>query len=122
MFMKNAEVSALLHAIDAGKLNFSDVISFIDDHYRYTPVEFHNGEAHNPAGVNEGSAKVFGFAQLHGLNQADTLKLFCEHYQAVKNTPNGNDHTNIRNFLFWGWRAFLMPRNPLSPRQAVLST
>lgn len=114
--MNHTQVSALLNAIDQGTVYFADVISFIDDHYRYTPAAFHNGELSNIAGVNEGSAKVFGFAKLNGLNQSDTLKLFCEHYQAVLNNPNGNDHANIRNFLYWGWRAFLMPHNPLSPR------
>lgn len=113
---RGVEVSALLCAIDEGKIAFADVISFIDDRYRYRPVAFYNGEAVNPAGVNEGSAKVFAFARRHNLNQADTLKLFCEHYQSVLDTPNGSDHANIRNFLYWGWRAFLMESDPLQPR------
>lgn len=112
----NTQASALLNAIHADKLNFADVISFIDDHYRYTPVAFVNGEISNPAGTNEGSAKIFGFAKLNGLSQIDTLKLFCEHYQSVINNPSGHDHANIRNFLYWGWRAFLMPDNPLTAR------
>lgn len=109
-------VSALLAAIDESKLNFNDVISFINDNYHYTPVAFTNGALHNSAGTNEGSAKIFGFAKLQGLNAVDTLKLFCEHYQAVLATPNGNDHANIRNFIHWGWQGFAMPTNSLTPR------
>ena len=110
------EVSKLLHALDDGQMTFKDVIAHIDGHYDYTPCEFRNGEAVNPAGVNEGSAKVFGFAKLHGLNQLDTLKLFAEHYKSVKDTPDGTDHANIRNFMRYGWQGFDMPINPLSAR------
>lgn len=111
-----ASVSALLNAIDNDKLSFDDVLVFIDSNYRYTPTDFSNGEIVNKAGTNEGSARIFGLAKLHGLNQKDTLKLFCEHYQAVLSTPNGHDHPNIRNFMRYGWQGFLMTTNSLSPR------
>lgn len=124
------QVSVLLHAIDVGvapsdlispndatrALCFADILGFIDAHYHYHPVTFTNGTVHNAVGTNEGSAKVFGFAKLHDLSQSDTLKLFCEHYQAVIDNPTGIDHPNIRNFRFWGWRAFAMPHNPLTPK------
>ncbi len=114
--MNALDISTILNAVTARTINFADVISFIDDNYHYTPVEFTNGQVVNPAGVNEGSAKVFGFAKLHGLNQLNTLALFCEHYQSVLDNPDGQDHANIRSFLYWGWQAFSMPTNPLSPR------
>ncbi|MDO5651658.1 MAG: HopJ type III effector protein [Moraxella sp.] len=110
------DVSALLNAISLGKLNFQDVLSFIHDHYHYTPVAFDNGELHNAAGENEGSAKIFAFAKLHGLNQIDTLALFAEHYQAVLANPEGNDHANIRNFMHYGWLALNMPTPALQER------
>lgn len=110
------DLSALLTAAQLGTFNFDDVISFIGDHYRYTPVAFTNGTLNNPAGVNEGSCKVFAFAKLHKLNQLDTLSLFCEHYTDVKNTPKGTTHPNIRSFLYWGWQAFSMPTLPLIDR------
>lgn len=109
-------ISALLNAIDEGKMGFVDVIGFIDANYRYTPVAFTNGTLHNEAGVNENSAKIFAFAQLNGLNVPDTLRLFCEHYQAVLAVPNGNDHANIRHFMYWGWQGFAMPVSALVPR------
>ncbi len=114
--MKNIDVSRLLHGIDLGQLTFADILAFIDAHFIYTPVTFYNGEMVNALGVNEGSAKIFSFAKLHGLNQLDTLKLFAEHYQAVLNTPNGVDHANIRNFMHYGWQGFGMPVSALTPR------
>lgn len=112
----NTEVSKLLYGLESGELSFKDVIAHIDGHYSYHPIEFYNGEVVNPAGTNEGSAKVFSFAKLHGLNQLDTLKLFGEHYQAVLDSPNGTDHANIRNFMYYGWQGVGMTINALSPR------
>lgn len=119
MSIRHSDVSALLNGLNKKAISFNDVINFIDDFYRYSPVSFTNGEAHNDTGVNEGSAKVFGFAKHHNLNQLDTLKLFGEHYESVLATPNGTDHPNIRNFLHWGWQGFLMEKNPLTERPSV---
>lgn len=114
--MNHTDISRLLNGIEQGGLMFKDVLAFIDANYTYTPVAFHNGEAVNPAGTNEGSAKVFSLAKLHGLNQLDTLKLFAEHYQAVLDKPDGTDHANIRNFLHYGWQGFGMPVSALTAR------
>ncbi|WP_182405518.1 HopJ type III effector protein [Psychrobacter sp. GP33] len=114
MGIRQSDVSALLNGLHKKAIGFSDVISFIDDFYLYEPVPFVNGMVHNAAGENEGSAKIFGFAKLHGLNQLDTLALFAEHYANVQAMPNGTEHANIRNFLHWGWQGFLMQHNPLS--------
>ena len=116
--LSTQQVSALLVAIDNGQSAFADVIAFIEQHYHYTPVDFVNGDQHNQAGTNEGSAKVFGFALLNGLNQTDTLRLFAEHYKSVLATPDGNDHANIRNFMHYGWQGFSMPTNALKPKSA----
>lgn len=110
------KVSALLTAVQSGDFTFLDVISFIDDHYHYTPTTFRNGEVNNTSGTNEGSCKVFGFAKANRLNQTDTLSLFCEHYKKVQDTPSGHDHANIRAFRYWGWQAFDMPQSPLRLR------
>lgn len=114
--MRTTDISRLLAGVANQSLSFSDVIAFIDANYHYTPVEFSNGEVVNPAGTNEGSAKVFSLAKLHGLNQLDTLSLFAEHYQSVLATPAGTDHANIRNFLHYGWQAFGMPTLALTPK------
>lgn len=93
----------LLAQLSAGEVKFSDVIAYIESRYTHTPTAFKNGQQSNAATENQGSAKVFTFAQLNGLNQADTLSLFAEHYAAVKATPNATDHQNIRQFMLSGW-------------------
>ncbi|GHP09478.1 hypothetical protein PPROV_000821300 [Pycnococcus provasolii] len=87
---------------------FSEVMQIIDRAYVYTPTTFVNGvdtdeQVVNNAGENNGSAKVFGFGRMHGLNQEQTLRLFCEHYESVKANPDGTDHGNIRAFMKHGW-------------------
>lgn len=116
MSIRPTDVSALLNGLQKKAIGFNDVIKFIDDCYYYTPTPFVNGLQHNLAGENENSAKILGFAKLHGLNKIDTLTLFGEHFEAVKNHPNGTDHANIRNFLHWGWEGVLMQKNPLVDR------
>ena len=96
-------VKDLLARLEAGTAQFADVISLIDMHYQHTPTAFQNGAQHNTAEQNQGSAKVFSFAKLNGLDQAQTLRLFAEHYQSVLATPDGTDHQNIRQFMMNGW-------------------
>ena len=85
-------------------VEFSDVISCIEANYHYTPVSFTNGDASNDAGTNEGSCKIFAFAQLNHLNQSETLALFGTYYRDdVLAHPSNNDHANIRNFMQGAW-------------------
>jgi len=93
----------LLAQLKDGSAKFADVIAFIESRYQHTPTQFQNGAQFNAATENQGSAKVFSFAQLEGLNQADTLSLFAEHYASVLATPEGTDHQNIRQFMQNGW-------------------
>jgi hypothetical protein len=84
-------------------ISFQEVISFIDENYHFTPTDFQNGNQYNEAGQNNGSCKVFSFAKLNNLSKEETLLLFCEHYQEVLNTPDSDNHVNIRNFMQFGW-------------------
>ena len=93
----------LLNQLQSGEAKFSDVIAFIEARYTHTPTAFQNGQQHNAATENQGSAKVFSFAQLNELDQAQTLSLFAEHYASVLATPEGTDHQNIRQFMQHGW-------------------
>ena len=93
----------LLAQLKDGTAKFADVLAFIEAHYQHTPTAFKNGAQSNAATENQGSAKVFSFAKLQGLNQADTLSLFAEHYAAVLTTPDATDHQNIRQFMQHGW-------------------
>ncbi|WP_294319109.1 HopJ type III effector protein [uncultured Chryseobacterium sp.] len=88
----------------ADDIQFKDVIAFIDEHYDFTPTKFTNGNAVNEAGQNNGSCKVFSFAQLNDLSKQETLNLFGEFYREdVLKNPEGTDHQNIRNFMHTGW-------------------
>ena len=93
----------LLNQLQTGEAKFADVIAFIEARYVHTPTAFKNGQQANGTNENQGSAKVFSFAQLNGLDQAQTLSLFAEHYAAVLATPEGADHQNIRQFMQNGW-------------------
>ncbi|QEQ97249.1 HopJ type III effector protein [Neptunomonas concharum] len=89
------------------QVDFEDSIAVISEHFDYTPTAFTNGlsdsKAINGAGQNEGSCKIFAFAKLMELNEQQTLHCFGRFYQDVLNTPEGNDHANIRNFMQDGW-------------------
>ncbi len=97
------QLTALIQQLKDNSLPFKEVLAFIDTYYQHQPTAFKNGEAYSEATQNQGSARVFAFAQLNGLSKEDTLYLFAEHYQAVLNSPNGTDHQNIRQFMTHGW-------------------
>ncbi|OTG67511.1 HopJ type III effector protein [Acinetobacter silvestris] len=96
-------VQELLKQLQSGTAKFSDVIAFIEARYQHTPTAFANGQQHNTATENQGSAKVFSFAQLNHLDQQQTLNLFAEHYASVLATPEAVDHQNIHQFIQNGW-------------------
>lgn len=97
------EITALLQSLKAGQTRFAGVIEFINNHYEHQQAAFKNGEVYNQADQNQGSARVFAFAALNGLNAENTLSLFAEHYQSVLDNPVGTDHQNIRQFMLHGW-------------------
>lgn len=85
-------------------ISFTGVIAYIDENFDFTPTKFTNGETVNEANQNNGSCKVFSFAQLHQLSKDETLALFGDFYRTdVLQNPNGDDHQNIRNFMKFGW-------------------
>lgn len=106
----------LLTQLAAGEAKFSDVIAFIEARYTHTPTAFKNGVQQNAANENQGSAKVFSFAQLQGLNQTETLSLFAEHYASVLATPEATDHQNIRQFMQHGWDGITFEGQALSKK------
>ena len=96
-------------------VEFSRVIELIDQHYNFTPTRFSNGGLVSQAGENSGSCKIFAFAKLHELSEAETLACFGHYYRDdVLNHPNGEDHQNIRRFMLSGWAGLDMPVMPLS--------
>jgi hypothetical protein len=107
MSATNNTVKQLLSAInnDPSTVEFSQVMAVIGSEYHYSATAFTNGDTHNEAGTNEGSCKLFSFAQLNNLSEAKTLACFGDYYRKdVLQHPEGNDHANIRNFMVSGWK------------------
>lgn len=99
-------VTQLLELIsqDPQNVSFDDVINTINETYQYSPTTFSNGDVVNESGTNEGSCKIFAFAQLNDLSQEQTLACFGKYYRDdVLANPEGSDHGNIRNFIVTGW-------------------
>ncbi|CAA0114892.1 Uncharacterised protein [BD1-7 clade bacterium] len=98
-------------------VQFADVIAHIESNYNYTPTRFTNADAVNDAGTNEGSCKIFAFAQLNNLPEAQTLMLFGDFYRNdVLENPEGTDHANIRNFIQHGWAGINFDGTALSAK------
>lgn len=113
----------LLQRIDDSpeSIAFDEVMAVIDEHYHYTPTDFHNGigddALHNAAGNNAGSCRIFAFAQLHGLDEDSTLACFGSFYRDdVLKFPDRNDHGNIRRFMRDGWAGIRFSGSPLKSK------
>ena len=99
-------LASFLTRLHAGEIDFEDTITVINALYNYTPTRFVNGLTNtvtNEAGQNEGSCRIFAFAQLNALSKADTLACFGRFYREVLNDPTGTSHGNIRAFMRDGW-------------------
>ncbi len=110
------QIQSLLKQLKEGSLQFKGVLEFIDAHYNHQPTAFKNGVAYNEATQNQGSARVFSFAQLNNLNKEETLSLFAEHYQSVLSSVDGTDHQNIRQFMIHGWPGIVFEGKALVPK------
>ncbi|VAW70277.1 Type III effector HopPmaJ [hydrothermal vent metagenome] len=100
-------------------INFEDTISTIDEHYVFTATLFNNADLSNPAGQNNGSCKIFAFAQLHDLTEEQTLHCFGGYYRKdVLQNPDANDHQNIRNFIKTGWHGIVFDSPALNLKSA----
>lgn len=95
-------------------LEFSDTMAVIEENYCFTETAFVNGDQQNDTGQNSGSCKLFAFALLHKLSQAQTLACFGGYYRDdVLQHEKGNDHQNIRQFMVTGWQGVNFVASPL---------
>lgn len=86
------------------RVEFTDTMAVIDANYVFTETAFSNGVQQNVAGENSGSCKIFSFAQLNELSEAQTLACFGIYYRDdVLDHPEASDHQNIRQFIINGW-------------------
>lgn len=103
------------------EISFDETISIITESYHYTASEFSNGldddKLINATGTNEGSCKIFAFAQMNKLTQQQTLNLFGDYYRKdVLQDPDGSGHQNIRNFMQFGWQGIHFSQQVLSAK------
>jgi hypothetical protein len=106
-----------------GQVSFDETLLIISENYDYAPTEFSSGlgdsKLINVAGSNEGSCKIFSFAQINLLNQQQTLNLFGDFYsKEVLQSPLGSGHHNIRNFIKYGWKGIDFTNQALSPNKS----
>jgi hypothetical protein len=113
------QLSALLIALKEGTVTFNEVIDFIAVYYQHQPTAFKNGNVYNEATQNQGSARVFAFAQINSLSAEDTVNLFAEHYRAVLANPESTDHQNIRQFMAYGWPGLVFEGEALVLKQRL---
>ena len=98
-------------------ISFSEVISYIDEKYNFSPSRWTNGKTVNEANQNNGSCKIFSFAKLQNLTTEQTLSLFGDYYRKdVLQNPEGTDHQNIRNFMESGWEGIVFEGNTLQEK------
>ena len=96
-------------------IEFNDTMSVIDEYYTFSPTSFINGTTYNEAGENNGSCKLFAFAQLQKLSEQETLACFGAYYRDdVLKNPEADNHQNIRNFMQKGWSGIKMAGEALS--------
>jgi hypothetical protein len=117
--IKNISLSTFIEKLlqNSEGVEFTDVIEIINRHYCYKPTTFINGDLHNEAGTNEGSCKIFYFAQLNKLTEQQTLSCFGHYYRDdVLNNPDGDDHGNIRNIIKTGWQQLTFDAVALLPK------
>lgn len=94
---------------------FPETIAVIEANYDFEPTAFENGLQHNMVNENNGSCKIFAFAQLQNLSEEATLACLGAYYfEDVLKNSEGNDHQNIRNFIISGWNGIAFYGEPLT--------
>lgn len=98
-------------------IQFEETMAVIEANYLFTPTAFTNGDTKNQADQNNGSCKIFAFAQLNQLEPAAALACFGHFYRVdVLGNPQGDDHANIRNFIKYGWQGIAFEGQALSAK------
>jgi hypothetical protein len=118
------DMSAFREQLASNTVIFSDTLALVEKWYNLHPTSFKNGldtkTVENAKGSNEGSLKVFALGRLNGFTPDQVLACFGEHYRDVLNTPNGDDHQNIRQFMRHGWAGVRFENAPLTLKAALV--
>ncbi len=96
------------------QIEFTETMAVIDNHYKFTPTAFKNGDVKNAEGQNSGSCKLFAFAKAENLTKEETLACFGKFYfDDVLKDPKGDGHQNIRNFMSTGFNGLVFEQDAL---------
>jgi len=99
------------------RIEFQDIIAFIEANFIFTPTAFTNGKVQNDANQNNGSCKLLALGQYLELTNEQTLALFGNYYRDdVQGNPAGSDHANIRNFMQTGAEGVTFEVFPLAAK------
>jgi hypothetical protein len=113
------ELKAFIEKLNAAPetVQFEDSMAVIEQNFEFTPTRFENGETVNEANQNNGSCKIFAFAELQGLSEQQALACFGHFYREdVLQHPDNTDHQNIRNFIKTGWGGVKFDSAALAPK------
>jgi hypothetical protein len=111
---------AFLTSLQSGQHEFATTLTFIEHWYEFTPTAFDNGPVHNTEKQNQGSCKVLALAELLQLSDEQTLLCFGEHYRDVLDTPDVDNHHNLRRLLRDGRSDVHFDQFPLQAKQEAL--
>jgi hypothetical protein len=118
------DMTAFRQQLASHKVVFSDTLALVEKWYNLHPTSFKNGldaqVVENAIGTNEGSLKVFALGRLNGFSPEQALNSFGEHFRDVENTPSGQDHQNIRQFIRHGWAGVQFESAPLTLKAALI--
>ena len=110
----------LIGELNDAPVDFKKVIQVIDTEFDFYPTTFKNGEIINQQDTNNGSCKIFAFAQFNGLSQQATLNAFGDYYtKDVLENPDATNHQNIRNFMKYGWEGIKFEGQALRRRKKI---
>lgn len=106
----SAASRAFLTCRSAPQITFQLVMDTIDELYDVSEVAFSVGDVASTPGQNMGSAKIFSFGKMNQLEESTVLNLFGDYYRKdVVESPDGDDHGNIRAFIKGGWDSVKFP-------------
>ena len=98
-------------------IEFEETMQVIEESYNFQPTAFTNATHRNEKGTNEGSCKIFAFAQINNLDSEQTLNCFGKYYrQDVLQHPENQDHANIRQFMKTGLGAIQFEQMALTKK------
>lgn len=78
---------------------FDNIIAFIDENFEFIDCVMTINQINSFVGQNVKSKKIYATAILLEVDITEALTWFGKYYRDVCNTPNQDNHANIRNVI-----------------------